>query len=39
MEPGPLWFIAEPRRTDAALVDPVSLVEGRQAGSPATVGR
>lgn len=28
--PGPLWFIAEPRRTDAALVDPVSRLERRR---------
>jgi Protein of unknown function (DUF2723) len=28
--PGPLWFIAEPRRTDLALVDRVSLVERRR---------
>ncbi len=28
--PGPLWFLAEPRRTDAALVDPMSRVERRR---------
>ena len=28
--PGQLWFIAEPRRTDAALVDPVSRLERRR---------
>jgi len=28
--PGALWFIAEPRRTDAALVDPVSRLQRRR---------
>jgi hypothetical protein len=28
--PGGLWFLAEPRRTDLALVDPVSRVERRR---------
>ena len=28
--PGPLWFVGEPRRTDAALVDPVSRAEPRR---------
>ena len=30
VSPGPLWFIAEPRRTDLALIDPMSVVERRR---------